>query len=58
MKKIDVTRYEQVYADTVVAYIHGNYRIGVLVGMNNAKGIILLLPRRSYADRSDESAWP
>ncbi|MEO6830625.1 MAG: translation elongation factor Ts [Chitinophagaceae bacterium] len=37
-EKIDVTRYEQVTADTVVAYIHGNYRIGVLVGMNNAKG--------------------
>lgn len=37
-EKIDITRYEQVAADTVVAYIHGNYRIGVLVGMNNAKG--------------------
>jgi elongation factor Ts len=37
-EKIDVVRYEQVSADTVVAYIHGNYRIGVLVGMNNAKG--------------------
>src|SRR4051812_12209937 len=34
-EKIDVVRYEQVSADTVVAYIHGNYRIGVLVGMNN-----------------------
>jgi elongation factor Ts len=37
-EKIDVVRYEQVSADTVVAYIHGNYRIGVLVGMSNAKG--------------------
>ncbi len=37
-EKIDIVRYEQVSADTVVAYIHGNYRIGVLVGMNNAKG--------------------
>jgi elongation factor Ts len=37
-EKIDVVRYEQVSADQVVAYIHGNYRIGVLVGMNNAKG--------------------
>ena len=37
-EKIDITRYEQVSADTVVPYIHGNYRIGVLVGMNNAKG--------------------
>lgn len=33
-EKIDVTRYEQVNADTVVPYIHGNYRIGVLVGLN------------------------
>jgi elongation factor Ts len=37
-EKIDITRYEQVNADVVVPYIHGNYRIGVLVGMNNAKG--------------------
>jgi len=37
-EKIDITRYEQVTADTVIPYIHGNYRIGVLVGMNNAKG--------------------
>jgi elongation factor Ts len=35
-EKIDVVRYEQVNADAVVAYIHGNYRIGVLVGMNQA----------------------
>lgn len=35
-EKIDVTRYEQVTADAVVPYIHGNYRIGVLVGMNKA----------------------
>lgn len=33
-EKIDVTRYEQVTADAVIPYIHGNYRIGVLVGMN------------------------
>lgn len=37
-EKIDVVRYEQVQGDTVVAYIHGNYRIGVLVAMANAKG--------------------
>jgi elongation factor Ts len=35
-EKIDVTRYEQVSAETVVPYIHGNYRIGVLVGMDKA----------------------
>ncbi|MBL7712219.1 MAG: elongation factor Ts [Chitinophagaceae bacterium] len=35
-EKIDITRYEQVNADAVIAYIHGNYRIGVLVGLNKA----------------------
>lgn len=35
-EKIDVTRYEQVTAESVIPYIHGNYRIGVLVGMNKA----------------------
>lgn len=33
-EKIDITRFEQVEAEHVVPYIHGNYRIGVLVGMN------------------------
>jgi len=33
-EKIDIVRYEQVSADSVIAYVHGNYRIGVLVGMN------------------------
>lgn len=33
-EKIDITRFEQVTAEHVVPYIHGNYRIGVLVGMN------------------------
>lgn len=35
-EKIDITRYEQVSAAAVVPYIHGNYRIGVLVGLNKA----------------------
>lgn len=35
-EKIDVVHYEQVNADAVVPYIHGNYRIGVLVGLNKA----------------------
>lgn len=35
-EKIDIVRFEQVSAATVVAYIHSNYRIGVLVGMNQA----------------------
>src|SRR5690606_19336226 len=33
-EKIDITVYEQVSADAVVPYIHGAYRIGVLVGLN------------------------
>lgn len=37
-EKIDVVRYEQLSADTVVSYIHGNYRIGVLVGLSTVKG--------------------
>lgn len=35
-EKIDVSRFEQVTADAVVAYIHSGYRIGVLVGLNQA----------------------
>jgi elongation factor Ts len=35
-EKIDIIRYEQVNADAVVPYIHGNYRIGVLVGLNKS----------------------
>lgn len=33
-EKIDVVNYEVVKADAVVPYIHGNYRLGVLVGLN------------------------
>ena len=41
-EKIDVARFEQVTAAAVVPYIHSGYRIGVLVGMNQAatEGII------------------
>lgn len=35
-EKIDVSKYETIEADKVVAYIHGNYRLGVLVGLNQA----------------------
>ncbi len=35
-EKIEISRYEQINADSVIAYNHGNYRIGVLVGMNKA----------------------
>jgi elongation factor Ts len=33
-EKIDIIRFEQVSAESVIAYIHAGYRIGVLVGMN------------------------
>ncbi len=33
-EKIGVTRFERVDADYVASYIHGAYRIGVLVGLN------------------------
>jgi elongation factor Ts len=35
-EKIDFARFEQVSAAAVVPYIHSGYRIGVLVGMNQA----------------------
>ncbi|NBX87840.1 MAG: elongation factor Ts [Bacteroidetes bacterium] len=35
-EKIDVTKYELVEGSNVVSYIHGSYRMGVLVEMNNA----------------------
>ena len=35
-EKIDIIKYELVSAETVVAYIHSGYRIGVLVSMNKA----------------------
>ncbi len=35
-EKIDVSNYETVEAEKVVAYIHSNYRLGVLVGLNQA----------------------
>lgn len=33
-EKIDISAYEKITAEAVVPYIHGNYRIGVLVGLN------------------------
>lgn len=35
-EKIDIIKYELVSSETVVAYIHAGYRIGVLVSMNKA----------------------
>ncbi len=33
-EKIDVSKYEVITADKVIPYIHGNYRLGVLVGLS------------------------
>jgi len=33
-EKIDVSKYETITAEKVIAYIHGNYRLGVLVGLS------------------------
>ena len=39
-EKIDVSKYEFVSAEKVVAYIHGNYRLGVLVALSaDAEGV-------------------
>ncbi len=33
-EKMDVSKYETITAEKVIAYIHGNYRLGVLVGLS------------------------
>lgn len=39
-EKIDVSKFESVTAEKVIAYIHGNYRLGVLVGLSaDADGV-------------------
>ncbi|MBS1597287.1 MAG: elongation factor Ts [Bacteroidetes bacterium] len=40
-EKIQLTRFERVDADAVVAYIHGAYRMGVLVGLTKDTSSIL-----------------
>lgn len=40
-EKIEIAAYEVVKAETVVPYIHGNFRIGVLVGLNQANSEVL-----------------
>src|SRR5690606_39780881 len=38
--KIEVSKYEVITGEKVVAYIHGNYRLGVLVGLSaDAEGV-------------------
>lgn len=33
-ERIDISTLETIYAEKVIAYIHGNYRLGVLVGLS------------------------
>jgi elongation factor Ts len=48
-EKIEISRFEQVTADAVIPYIHSGYRIGVLVGMNQAANEAILLAGRDVA---------
>jgi elongation factor Ts len=40
-EKVQLTRFERVDADGVAAYIHGSYRMGVLVGLNKNTSAVL-----------------
>jgi elongation factor Ts len=48
-EKIDVVRFEQITAASVVAYIHSGYRIGVLVGMNQAANDDIIVAGKDVA---------
>lgn len=48
-EKIDIVRYDQITAEAVIPYIHGNYRIGVLVGLNKPKNDAIVLAGRDVA---------
>jgi elongation factor Ts len=48
-EKIDISRFEQVTAASVVPYIHSGYRIGVLVGMNQAATEAIVAAGRDVA---------
>jgi elongation factor Ts len=48
-EKIELSRFEQVSGASVIPYIHQGYRIGVLVGMNQAANEAILLAGRDVA---------
>lgn len=48
-EKIDIVSYERVDADAVVPYIHGNYRLGVLVGLNQAQNDAIVAAGKDVA---------
>ena len=48
-EKIDIVSLEKVEAETVVPYIHGNYRLGVLVGLNQAQNDAIVAAGKDVA---------
>ena len=48
-EKIEIARFEQIHAATVVPYIHSGYRIGVLVGMNHPANAEIITAGRDVA---------
>jgi len=48
-EKIDISRLETITADAVVPYIHQGYRIGVLVGLNQAANDDIIAAGRDVA---------
>jgi elongation factor Ts len=48
-EKIDIVALEIVKADAVVPYIHGNYRLGVLVGLNQVQNDAIVAAGKDVA---------
>ncbi len=48
-EKIELSRFEQVAGESVIPYIHQGYRIGVLVGMNQAASEAIITAGRDVA---------
>ena len=48
-EKIDISRFDQISADAVIPYIHSGYRIGVLVGMNQAANDAIITAGKDVA---------
>lgn len=46
---IDIVAFETVHADAVVPYIHGNYRLGVLVGLNQEQNDAIVAAGKDVA---------
>jgi len=48
-EKIEIRRFEKLEGETVIPYIHSNYRLGVLVAFNKPKSEILLSTGKDIA---------